>query len=83
MKPSSFFLLAGMAFAFFAVLMFFGSKDPTDKGFIDVLMWAGVTSFIAGGVVEFARIFRSNRTVRETRHRLDEADEYRHSGVRR
>jgi hypothetical protein len=83
MKLSSLLFAAAGAFCFFAALMFFGSKDPTDKGFIDVLRWAGITCFIVGGIMESARIFRSNRTVHEMRHRLDEADEYRHSGVRR
>lgn len=84
MRLSSLFLLAGVLCSAFAVLMASaGSEDPMDARFITGLLWVGAGCFTAYVVVRVIRRVKATRKMNEWRHRLDEADIYRHSGVRR
>lgn len=67
MKPSSFFLLAGVVFAIFATSMFLGSKDPTDAVFNAGLVIVSVACFVSAGLLT---LLSRKREMKEAIRRL-------------
>ncbi len=83
MKLSSLIFLAGWLSSTFAVLMkTTGSKDPIDDRFFAGLIWVSVICFTIYVVVKVVRWVKATRRINQWRHRLDQADDYKHSGVR-
>lgn len=83
MPISSFFFSAALVFGFFSFTMFIGLRKPMDDSFFIALLCITPVCVVGGVVAEWVRKYRINRLKEEMRYRLDEADKYRRSEVRR